>query len=96
MNTYYLYILASKKNGTLYVGVTSNLLKRIYEHKTKIIEGFTKEHSVDKLIYFEVTHDVEAAINREKQIKSWNRAWKIRLIKKSNPDWEDLYYKLIG
>lgn len=74
-NTYYLYILASKKNGTLYVGVTSNLLKRIYEHKTKIIEGFTKEYSVDKLIYFEVTHDVEAAINREKQIKSWNRAW---------------------
>ena len=92
---YYVYILASKKNGTLYIGVTSNLVKRIYEHKNELAEGFTKKYSVHKLVYFEITESVESAIAREKQLKKWNRAWKIRLIEKTNPEWLDLYMELI-
>ena len=92
---YYVYILASKKNGTLYIGVTSNLVKRIYEHKNELAEGFTKKYSVHKLVYFEITESVESAIAREKQLKKWNRAWKIRLIEKTNPEWRDLYMELI-
>ena len=75
MKTYYVYILASKKNGTLYIGVSSNLMKRIYEHKNKLIEGFTKKHNVNKLVYYEETTDVTIAISREKQLKKWNRNW---------------------
>jgi putative endonuclease len=93
---YYVYILASQKYGTLYVGVTSDLLKRIYQHKEKIIAGFTKEHNVDKLIYYETYQDIDQAILREKQIKKWRRNWKINLIEKHNPDWLDLYYELLG
>ena len=92
---YYVYILASNKNGTLYIGVTSNLVKRIYEHKNELAEGFTKKYSVHKLVYFEITESVESAIAREKQLKKWNRAWKIRLIEKTNPEWRDLYMELI-
>jgi putative endonuclease len=92
---YYVYILASNKNGTLYIGVTSNLVKRIYEHKNELAEGFTKKYSVHKLVYFEITESVESAIAREKQLKKWNRAWKIRLIEKTNPEWLDLYMELI-
>ena len=90
MKTYYVYILASKKNGTLYIGVSSNLMKRIYEHKNKLIEGFTKKHNVNKLVYYQETTDVTIAISREKQLKKWNRKWKLELIEKNNPEWNDL------
>jgi len=91
---YYVYILASKRNGVLYIGVTSDLVKRIYEHKQKLVDGFTKKYHVDMLVYYESTEDIHSAIQREKQIKKWNRDWKLRLIGKSNPHWEDLYFKL--
>jgi len=92
---YYIYILASKKNGTLYIGVTSDLVRRIYEHKNDLVEGFTQKYAVHDLVYFEVTESVESAITREKQLKKWNRAWKVNLIEKSNPDWKDLYPDLL-
>ncbi len=91
MNTYYLYILASKRNGTLYTGVTSNLLKRIYEHKNNLIKGFTQKYHVHTLVYCEETSNVHSVIQREKDIKKWNRKWKLELIEKSNPLWRDLY-----
>jgi len=90
MKTYYVYILASKRNGTLYVGITNNLTRRVFEHKSGLIERFTKKYSIDKLVYFESTADVNEAILREKRLKKWNRQWKIDLIKKLNPDWRDL------
>ena len=85
------YILASKRNGTLYIGVTSELAKRIGEHRNKFVEGFTKKYDVDKLVYYEAHDSAEAAIQREKQLKKWNRAWKLRLIEGMNPEWRDLY-----
>ncbi len=88
---YYVYILASKKNGTLYIGVTSDLVRRIYEHKSGLVEGFTNKYAIHDLVYFEMTECIESAITREKQLKKWNRAWKISLIEKINPDWNDLY-----
>ncbi|MHB1686411.1 MAG: GIY-YIG nuclease family protein [Ignavibacteriaceae bacterium] len=94
MKQYYVYILASKKNGTLYIGVTNDLIRRIYEHKQGVIEGFTKKYKVHNLVYFEVTNDVNAAIKREKAMKKWNRKWKIELIEKMNPEWKDLYVNL--
>jgi putative endonuclease len=93
-NQYYIYILANKRNGTLYIGVTSNLVKRVYEHKNNIIEGFTKKYNIHKLVYYEITNDIESTIRREKQLKKWNRKWKMNLIEKSNPEWIDLYYGL--
>jgi putative endonuclease len=93
--TYYVYILACRKNGTLYIGVTSDLARRVYEHKEKMIEGFTKKYGVDKLVYFEQTQDVQSALEWEKQLKKWNRQWKVELIEKSNPDWLDLYGKIL-
>ena len=95
MKSYYLYILASERNGTLYIGVTSNLLKRIQEHKTKAVDGFTKDYNINKLVYYEETNQIYSAIAREKQLKKWNRAWKIELIEQNNPNWDDLYFKLI-
>ena len=92
---YYVYILASKRNGTLYIGVTSNLIKRIYEHKNNLIEGFTKKYNIHNLVYYEITEDVNSAITREKQLKIWKRNWKIELIEKNNPGWKDLYFELI-
>jgi putative endonuclease len=92
---YYVYILASQRNGTLYVGVTNDLVKRVHEHKQKLVDGFTKKYNVDKLVHYEATGDIMAAIEREKQIKKWNRAWKLRLIEKSNPNWKDLYSQII-
>ena len=91
---YYVYILASKRNGTLYIGVTSDLEKRIYEHKNDLIDGFTKKYHVHTLVHYQETLDVYSAITREKQMKRWNREWKIGLIEKSNPHWEDLYDRL--
>ena len=92
----YIYILFNKRNGTLYTGVTSNLMKRIYEHKQKIVEGFTKKYSVDKLGYYEVYDDIESAILREKQIKAGSRKNKIKMIESINPEWKDLYYDITG
>ena len=89
------YILASKRNGTLYIGVTSNLVKRIHEHRNEYVAGFTSKYQVHRLVYFEVCADIEGAIVREKQLKKWNRQWKIELIEKINPDWDDLYPTLL-
>ena len=90
---YYVYILTNKKK-ILYVGVTNDLLKRVFQHKEKFVDGFTKKYCLDMLVYYEITNDVIGAIEREKQIKKWNRAWKLRLIKKMNPNWIDLYNSL--
>ena len=87
----FVYLLASKRNGTLYVGVTSDLPGRIYQHKHRKVSGFTKQYSIYKLVWFEPHETMEAAITREKQIKEWKRAWKLELIEKMNPDWRDLY-----
>jgi putative endonuclease len=91
---YYGYILASKIGGTLYVGVTNNLIRRVFEHKSGTVEGFTEKYAVHHLVYFEQFDDIENAIQREKRIKKWNRNWKIRLIEESNPNWSDLYPNL--
>jgi putative endonuclease len=91
----WVYILASDRNGTLYVGVTSDLIKRIHEHKTKVVEGFTSKYDVQKLVYFEEAAEIEAAIVREKQLKKWNRIWKIRLIEERNPYWNDLFDTIV-
>jgi len=91
VNTYYLYIMTSKKNGTLYVGLTNNLIRRAYERKNDLIEGFTKKYGVHKLVYYEQTNDIHNAIQREKELKKWNRQWKINLIEKFNPNWNDIY-----
>ena len=88
-------MLASKKSGTLYIGVTSNLIKRMHQHKTGAIEGFTKKYKVDLLVYYEVTEDIISAIAREKNLKAWKRQWKIELIEKNNPNWKDLYPEII-
>ena len=89
------YILASKKNGTLYTGVTSDLAKRVWEHKNEQAEGFTRKYGVHTLVYFELYEDMSAAITREKQIKKWNRLWKLQLIEEQNPEWNDLYESII-
>lgn len=88
---YYVYILASKKYGTLYIGVTSDLVRRVHEHKTKVVPGFTKRYGVDKLVLFEIFDDPTSAIAREKELKKWRRDWKTRLIDEQNPNWDDLY-----
>jgi len=85
------YILASKRNGTLYIGVTSSLIKRTWEHKNNIVEGFTKRYGVHQLVWYELHESMESAIEREKRLKEWKRKWKLRLIEQSNPSWQDLY-----
>ena len=85
------YILASRRNGTLYIGVTSDLPKRAWEHREGVVEGFTKEYGVKTLVWFEMHENAESAIIREKRLKKWNRAWKLRLIEEGNPEWKDLY-----
>jgi putative endonuclease len=89
--SYYIYILASRTGGTLYVGITNDLIRRVYEHKSKSTDSFTEKYDVAKLVYFEQFDDPENAIKREKRLKKWSRAWKISLIEKDNPDWDDLY-----
>ncbi len=93
---FYVYIMASKKNGTLYVGVTSNLVKRVYQHKNNLAEGFTKRYGAHTLVYYEKHFSAESAIQREKRLKEWQRKWKIDLIEKSNPKWNDLYHEITG
>jgi len=90
MKNYFIYILTNKPKGVLYIGVTNNLERRIYEHKNEIFEGFSKKYKTKMLVYFEECSDVKFAIEREKKLKKWNRDWKIELIEKSNPDWRDL------
>lgn len=89
------YILASKRNGTLYIGVTSDLKKRVWEHKNDLVEGFTKRYGVHGLVYYELYEDIVSAIRREKQLKKWNRAWKQELIERQNPGWRDLWEVII-
>ncbi len=96
MKQYFVYILASKKNGTLYIGVTSDLAKRVYEHKNDLVDGFTKKYGVHKLVYYEMAEDINSMIVREKQLKKWKRDWKIRLIESVNPKWDDLYGFLLS
>ena len=91
----YVYILASKPNGTLYIGVTSNLVARVWQHRAMLVDGFTEKYGVDRLVWFESCDSIVGAIAREKQLKKWNRDWKIRLIVEANPDWNDLHPTLI-
>lgn len=93
---FYVYILASKKNGTLYIGMTDNLAKRVWEHKEKVHKGFTSKYDVNMLVWYEGRDRRESAFARERAMKKWNRAWKIELIEKENPAWEDLYFTLNG
>ena len=94
MGQYFVYILASKRNGTLYIGVTNNLLERVDQHKNNLIGGFTKKYDVHNLVYYEAYKNIGDAIAREKSMKKWKRKWKLELIESSNPNWEDLYYTL--
>jgi putative endonuclease len=96
MNSFYVYILASRKNGTLYIGVTNDLVRRVYDHRNNAIEGFTKKYSVHTLVYYEPYKDVRDALTREKRLKKWKRQWKINLIENTNPDWKDLYSQIIS
>jgi putative endonuclease len=91
LGQYYVYVLASQRNGTLYIGTTNDLIRRIYEHKNDLVEGFTKKYRVHCLVWYEAADTPLAAIAREKQLKKWNRAWKLRLIEEINPAWRDLY-----
>ena len=93
---YYVYILASRPNGTIYVGVTNDVIRRVYEHKQGLADGFTKRYGVNTLVHFEAYDDVNRAMQREQNIKHWKRDWKIALIERQNPDWHDLYDTLVG
>ncbi|OIP24162.1 hypothetical protein AUK11_03835 [bacterium CG2_30_37_16] len=95
MKSYYVYILASKRNGILYIGVTSNLIKRVYEHKNVLVDGFSRKYKTKLLVYYEETTSIESAILREKQMKKWKREWKINHIEEINSNWKDLYKDLI-
>jgi putative endonuclease len=94
--SFYVYILANKIGGTLYIGVTNDLIRRVAEHRLKLVKSFTKKYEVGRLVYFEQFDDAENAIGREKRLKKWNRAWKIRLIEELNPNWDDLYAGIAG
>jgi putative endonuclease len=96
VSIYYIYLLASKRNGTLYVGVTHDLIRRVYEHKNDFVKGFTSKYGVHRLVYFEQCEDYESAVQREKQIKEWKRKWKLELIEKVNPEWKDLYEEYVS
>jgi len=94
--TCYTYIMASKRNGTIYVGVTSDLIKRVYQHRNNLIEGFTSKYKVHHLVYYEQHLDITTAIRREKRLKEWRRKWKLALIEENNPRWRDLYPEIAG
>jgi putative endonuclease len=91
----YVYIITNKKEGTLYIGVTSNLVKRVYEHKQKFIDGFSKKYNLTNLVYYEQFDSIENAIKREKQLKNWKREWKLNIINQFNPIWKDLYSSIV-
>jgi len=93
---YYVYILASRRNGTLYIGVSNDILRRTWEHKNDLVAGFTKKYGVHILVWYEIHNDIDTAISREKRLKRWNRDWKIALIEKTNSGWNDLYERLLG
>ena len=92
--SYFVYIMTNKKHGTLYTGVTNDLVRRVYEHREGLVEGFTRKHDLKKLVWFEPHDDIEQAILREKRIKRWRREWKIQMIQKQNPDWDDLWEEI--
>lgn len=96
MKTYYVYMLASKRNGTLYTGVTNDLIRRVYQHKTGAFKGFTQKYGVKTLVWYEVHNDIYEAIKREKNIQARKRQWKLELIEKENPNWKDLYEEITG
>jgi putative endonuclease len=93
---FYTYIVANRRNGTLYTGSTDDIARRVYEHREKVFKGFTARYGVSRLVWYEVHHSREAAFQRERQIKAWKRAWKLELIEGDNPDWDDLYLTLNG
>ena len=95
MKNYYVYILTSQRNGTLYIGVTSNLIQRVWQHKSGEVPGFTSEYKVHQLVYYEMHDDILMSLKREKNLKAWKRAWKLGLIGHNNPDWKDLYLTLV-
>jgi|SRR3989344_2574889 len=92
---FFIYILTNKRNGTLYIGITNDLKRRVYEHKNGLVEGFTKKYRLKNLIYYEILNTAESAIRREKQLKKWKRMWKLRVIEEKKPDWKDLYEELL-
>jgi putative endonuclease len=94
--SFYVYLLASRRYGTLYLGVTNDLVRRVYEHKTKAVPGFTVRYEVDRLVWYETYDEPVPAITREKELKKWRRDWKIRLIEEQNPEWRDLYQTIVG
>ena len=96
MNTYYVYIMASSNNRTLYIGMTNNLIRRVYEHRNGLIDGFTKKYNCHKLVWFQETNSIESAITKEKQMKNWIRQYKENVINEMNPDWKDLYDEILG
>ena len=96
MKTYYVYMMANKHNNVLYIGVTNNLVRRVYEHKKNLIEGFTKKYNCHKLVWFQQTNDVTAAITQEKRMKKWKREYKENVIREINPEWKDLYNDLVN
>jgi len=91
VTSYYVYILANERNGTIYIGVTNDLIRRVYEHKSDLVEGFSKKHKTHRLVYYEIHDTSAAAITREKQLKKWKREWKLKVIEEKNPQWLDLY-----
>ncbi|MDI1226585.1 MAG: GIY-YIG nuclease family protein [bacterium] len=93
---FYVYIITNKDNGTLYTGVSNDIIRRIYEHRQKLVEGFSKKYGLDRLVYYECFNTTMDAIQREKQIKKWNRVWKLKRISAFNPDWKDLYTQITG
>jgi len=96
MHAYYVYILASRKNGTLYVGITNDLARRVYDHRNHVLKGFTTTYGVYSLVHYETYTNIHDALTREKRLKKWKRQWKINLIEKENPEWADLYSKIIS
>lgn len=96
MKKYYVYIMSNKKNGTMYIGVTNNLERRVFEHKNHLVDGFTNKYDLNKLVWFAETNTAESAVLKEKQMKKWNRAWKIKLIEGNNPEWKDLSEEWYG
>jgi putative endonuclease len=94
-HNYYIYIITNYTNTTLYIGVTNNLIKRVYQHKSEVVDGFSKTYKLNKLVYFEQTSDIMSAIQREKQLKNWHRDWKMNLIKQNNPEFKDLYNDIV-